>query len=56
MNVRVCAVSNELLVSVVNTDEQNPNIEETLLPAEAEDTLLKVDETWSFVFEQWQKR
>ncbi len=61
-NVPACAAFNEPLVSAAihwrpgsKKDDQNPKIEETLLPAQAED-ILEVDEMWSFVFEQWRKR
>ena len=62
MNVRVCEAFSVPLVSVVThwqvgskKDEQNPKIEETLLPVQTED-ILEVDEMWSFVLKQWRKR
>ena len=62
MNAPVCAAFTEPLASVEirwragsKKDEQNPKIEETLLPAQAED-ILEADEMWSFVQEHWQKR
>ncbi len=61
-SARVCAVSSARLGSVVKPwspgskkDEQNPELSETLLPAEPED-VLEADEMWSFVFERWNKR
>jgi len=54
-NVQACAESSVLSVSAAihrrmgsNKDQQNPKLEETLFPAQAED-VLEVDETWSFV-------
>lgn len=61
-NVPACVASNAPSASAVirwragsKKDEQNPKIEDTLLPAQAED-ILEVDEMWSFVLERWQKR
>ena len=36
-------------------DQQNPSIEETLLPAQADD-VLELDEVWSFVLKKKNKR
>ena len=62
MNVPVCEVFSVLsaLVGIrwragSKKDAQNPKIEDTLLPAQAED-ILEVDEMWSFVLEHWRKR
>ncbi len=62
MNVQVCEAFSVPSASAVihwragsKKDEQNPNIEDTLLPAQAED-ILEVDEMWSFVLERWRKR
>ena len=61
-NVPACAVFSVPSGSAVirwrvgsKKDEQSPELEETLLPAQAED-ILEVDEMWSFVQEHWQKR
>jgi len=61
-SVRACAVSSVPLVSVgihwrvgSKKDQQSPKLEDTLLPAQAED-VLELDEMWSFVQEHWQKR
>jgi len=52
---RTFAVSRNTLTSWLKKDQQNPKLEDTLLPAQAED-VLEVDERWSFVQQHRQER
>jgi len=51
---RTFGVNRNTLTSWLKKDIKIPKLEETLLPAQAED-VLEVDETLSFVQQQWQK-